>query len=58
MKNKPLYIIVGGPDNEVWTNPDIYSGDLPYEQALELMQKLQAQALADGTGLAFEMLED
>lgn len=57
MKNSPLYIVVGGPDNEIWLNAKQYSPEMPYNDAVEIMQLLTVQALDEETGLAFELIE-
>lgn len=57
MKTTPLFIVVGGPDDEIWTDAKQYSPEMPYNDAVEIMQLLTAQALDEETGLAFELIE-
>jgi len=57
MKTSPLFIVVGGPDNEIWLNAKEYSLPMSYDNATQMMQLLTAQALDEESGLAFELIE-
>lgn len=57
MKNSPLFIVVGGPDDEIWTDAKQYSLPMSYDDAAHMMQLLTAQAIEDESGLAFELIE-